>query len=76
MKRVVLLCDVCHNEMNASGKRFKIKYREPDTFMNWDCWEHSKWHKFEMCDDCMQKFQERIIKDKIMNNIVGNTVVK
>ena len=54
--------------MNASGKRFKIKYREPDIYC-WDgCWERSRWQKFEMCDECMEKFQSRVIRDKILEN--------
>ena len=68
MKKTILLCDVCNKEMNAGGKRFKIKFREPDNYFNFDNWEHSKWHKFEMCDDCMEKFQSRIIRDKILAN--------
>ena len=55
MRRKVIICDICGEEINKGDARIKAKIREPDSYVNYDLWESAKWEKLDICTHCLNE---------------------
>ena len=55
MRREVIICDICGEEINKGDSRIKAKIRVPDSLDNEGFWECQKWEKLDICTHCLNK---------------------
>ena len=55
MRRKVIICDICGEEINKGDSRIKAKIRVPDSWDNEGFWECQKWEKLDICTHCLNK---------------------
>ena len=55
MRRKVIICDICGEEINKGDSRIKAKIRVPDSWDNEGLWESQKWKKLDICTHCLNK---------------------
>lgn len=55
MRREVIICDICGEEINKGDARIKAKIRVPDLWANDMLWECQKWKKLDICAHCLNE---------------------
>ena len=67
MRRKVIICDICGEEMSKGDARIKAKTREFDSWANDMLWESQKWKKLDICTHCLNEMSI-YIKQKVVRN--------
>ena len=55
MRREVIICDICGEEMSKGDARIKAKIRVPDSWDTEGLWESQKWKKLDICTHCLNE---------------------
>ena len=57
MKRKIITCDTCGNDITADDIKYKFK-RYHNGYCNMEDFEFTKWERMDMCEKCYGNFIE------------------